>query len=79
VRIQLAGPERREGVTDFEGGLVMEQLPVGTYQLTTLLPPSARHESVWALDSEGLLVIVITDEETGAAATTTRFVYRRSR
>jgi hypothetical protein len=39
----------------------------------------SKHEEVWSMDSEGRLVVVITDQKAGAAATTTRFVYRRSR
>jgi hypothetical protein len=39
----------------------------------------SKHEEIWSLDSKGLLLVLVTDEETGAAATTTRFVYRRSR
>ena len=35
-------------------------------------------EEVWGIDRDGLLVIVITHQETGAAETT-RFVYRRNR
>jgi hypothetical protein len=34
-------------------------------------------EEVWSLDSEGRLHIAITDQETGAAPSTTRVVYRR--
>jgi hypothetical protein len=37
------------------------------------------HEEVWSLDRSGQLVVVITDRETGAADTTTRFVYERKR
>jgi hypothetical protein len=37
----------------------------------------SRHEEVWSLGSKNLLTVVITDEETGAAPTTMRFVYRR--
>jgi hypothetical protein len=34
----------------------------------------SRHEEIWSLDADGRLVIVITDEQTCAAPTTTRFV-----
>ena len=39
----------------------------------------SRHEEVWSLGPKNLLTVVITDEETGAAPTTTRFVYRKRR
>ena len=39
----------------------------------------AKHEEVWSFDSQGQLTIVITDQQAGGAATTTRFVYRKSR
>lgn len=36
------------------------------------------HEEVWSLDPNRQLVIVVTDEQTGAAPITTRFVYRKA-
>ena len=39
----------------------------------------SKHEEVWSLDPNRQLVIVVTEEQTGAAPTTTRFVYRKRR
>jgi hypothetical protein len=39
----------------------------------------SKNEEVWSLDTDGRLIVVITDQETGAAATTTKLVYRWSR
>jgi hypothetical protein len=41
--------------------------------------PLSSREEVWSLDSDGRLAVVITDEQTAAALSTTRFVYRKRR
>jgi hypothetical protein len=39
----------------------------------------SKHDEVWSLDTDGRLIIVITDEETGTAPITMRFLYRKRR
>jgi hypothetical protein len=39
----------------------------------------SKSEEVWSLDTDGRLVIVTKNEETGSAPATTRFVYSRKR
>ena len=39
----------------------------------------SKHQEVWSIQCKKLLIILITDEETGIASTTTRFVYRKRR
>jgi hypothetical protein len=69
VRILLAGSLNREAVTDSQGVAVLDRLPVGAYQLTTLLP-GFRDERV-ALDvrpasttSQRVVMLVAPDTET---------------
>ena len=79
-------------VAGIEGGAgVSEQSSVGwkgaslviTEERSTLnggvIKWQSGHEEVWSIEATGQLVVVVTDRETGAAPTTTRFVYRKQR